>query len=51
LTRTAWEAQLLADAAVKYKVATQMGNPGWNHEGTKPDPEHHQDSAGPSSHF
>ena len=35
LTRTAWEAQLLADAAVKYKVATQMGNQGWNHEGTK----------------
>ena len=28
-----WEAQLLADAAVKYKVATQMGNQGWNHEG------------------
>lgn len=35
LTRTAWESQLLADAAVKYKVATQMGNQGWNHEGTK----------------
>jgi hypothetical protein len=35
LTRTAWETQLLADAAVKYKVATQMGNQGWNHEGTK----------------
>jgi hypothetical protein len=35
LTRTAWEAQLLADAAVKYRVATQMGNQGWNHEGTK----------------
>ena len=35
LTRTAWEAQLLADAALKYKVATQMGNQGWNHEGTK----------------
>jgi hypothetical protein len=35
LTRTAWEAQLLADAAVKYKVATQMGNQGFNHEGTK----------------
>ena len=35
LTRTASEAQLLADAAVKYKVATQMGNQGWNHEGTK----------------
>ena len=35
LTRTVWEAQLLADAAAKYKVATQMGNQGWNHEGTK----------------
>ena len=33
LTRTPWEAQLLAEAAVKYKVATQMGNQGWNHEG------------------
>lgn len=35
LTRTAWEAQLLAEAAAKYKVATQMGNQGWNHEGAK----------------
>jgi predicted dehydrogenase len=35
LTRTVWEAQLLADAAVKYKVATQMGNQGFSHEGTK----------------
>ncbi len=35
LTRTAWEARLLAEAAVKYKVATQMGNQGFNHEGTK----------------
>ena len=35
LTRTPWEAQLLVDAAAKYKVATQMGNQGWNHEGTK----------------
>jgi hypothetical protein len=35
LVRTAWEARLLADAAVKYRVATQMGNQGWNHEGTK----------------
>ena len=35
LTRTVSESQLLADAAVKYKVATQMGNQGWNHEGTK----------------
>ncbi len=32
LTRTAWEARLLADAAVKYKVATQMGNQGYSHE-------------------
>jgi len=35
LTPTVWESQLLADAAVKYKVATQMGNQGWSHEGTK----------------
>ena len=35
LVRTPWEAQLLVDAAAKYKVATQMGNQGWNHEGTK----------------
>ncbi|MBZ5584993.1 MAG: Gfo/Idh/MocA family oxidoreductase, partial [Acidobacteriia bacterium] len=35
LTRTPTEARLLADAAVKYKVATQMGNQGWNHEATK----------------
>jgi hypothetical protein len=35
LTRTAWESQLLADAAAKYGVATQMGNQGWSHEGTK----------------
>ena len=35
LTRTPSEARLLADAAVKYKVATQMGNQGFNHEGTK----------------
>jgi hypothetical protein len=33
LTRTPWEARLLADAAVKYKVATQMGNQGYSHEG------------------
>src|SRR5260370_35457029 len=32
LTRTPWEARLLADAAVKYKVATQMGNQGYSHE-------------------
>jgi predicted dehydrogenase len=35
LTRTVWEARFLADAALKYKVATQMGNQGFNHEGTK----------------
>jgi hypothetical protein len=35
LTRTVSEARLLADAAAKYKVATQMGNQGFNHEGTK----------------
>ena len=32
LTRTPWEARLLKDAAVKYKVATQMGNQGFSHE-------------------
>jgi hypothetical protein len=35
LTRTAWESRLLADAAAKHKVVTQMGNQGFNHEGTK----------------
>ncbi len=35
LTRTVWEARLLADAAKKYGVATQMGNQGWSHEGCK----------------
>ena len=30
LTRTPWEARLLQDAAVKYKVATQMGNQGFS---------------------
>ena len=35
LTRTVWEARLLAQAALKYKVATQMGNQGFSHEGTK----------------
>jgi len=35
LTRTASEARLLSDAATKYKVATQMGNQGFSHEGTK----------------
>jgi hypothetical protein len=35
LTRTFFEARLLADAAAKYGVATQMGNQGWNHEACK----------------
>ncbi len=32
LTRTPWEARILQDAALKYKVATQMGNQGFSHE-------------------
>jgi hypothetical protein len=32
LTRTPWEARLLREAALKYKVATQMGNQGFSHE-------------------
>ncbi len=32
LTRTPWEARLLQEAAVKYQVATQMGNQGFSHE-------------------
>lgn len=35
LTRTVWEGRLLRDAAAKYKVATQMGNQGYSHEGTR----------------
>jgi len=35
LTRTIWEARWLADAAAKYKVATQMGNQGYSVEGTR----------------
>ena len=35
LTRTVWESRLLRDAAHKYKVATQMGNQGYSHEGTR----------------
>jgi predicted dehydrogenase len=35
LTRTPWEARLLADAAAKYKVATQMGNQGYSHEANR----------------
>ena len=35
LTRTPWEARLLAQAAEKYKVATQMGNQGYSHDATR----------------
>ncbi len=35
LTRTAWEARLLTQAAEKYKVATQMGNQGYSHDATR----------------
>ncbi len=35
LTRTSWEARLLAQAAEKYKVATQMGNQGYSHDATR----------------
>ena len=35
LTRTVWEARLLAQAALKYKVATQMGNQGYSHDATR----------------
>ena len=35
LTRTAWEARLLTQAAGKYKVATQMGNQGYSHDATR----------------
>jgi len=35
LTRTPWESRLLMDAAVKYKVATQMGNQGFSHEANR----------------
>jgi predicted dehydrogenase len=35
LVRTPWEARLLAQAAAKYKVATQMGNQGYSHEATR----------------
>jgi hypothetical protein len=36
LTRTAWEARVLAKAAEKYpKVATQMGNQGYSHDATR----------------
>jgi hypothetical protein len=32
MARTPWETRLLYDAAIKYKVATQMGNQGFSHE-------------------
>ncbi len=35
LTRTAWEARLLTQAAEKYPVATQMGNQGYSHDATR----------------
>jgi len=35
LTRYVWESRELAHAAVKYKVATQMGNQGYSNEGTR----------------
>lgn len=35
LTRTSWEARLLAQAAEKYPVATQMGNQGYSHDATR----------------
>src|ERR1700676_1459701 len=35
LTHTIWEARALAQAAAKYKVATQMGNQGYSNPGTR----------------
>lgn len=35
LTASIWEARLLADAARKYKVPTQMGNQGYSHVATR----------------
>ncbi|HXA52583.1 MAG TPA: Gfo/Idh/MocA family oxidoreductase [Candidatus Acidoferrum sp.] len=35
LTRTVWESRLLQQAAVKYKVATQMGNQGFSAEANR----------------
>ncbi|MGD0500917.1 MAG: Gfo/Idh/MocA family oxidoreductase [Bryobacteraceae bacterium] len=35
LVRTIWEARQLREGAVKYKVATQMGNQGYSNEGTR----------------
>src|SRR5712691_12221178 len=35
LAHTIWECRHLAEAAAKYKVATQMGNQGYSNEGTR----------------
>jgi len=35
LAHTIWECRWLAENAVKYKVATQMGNQGYSNEGTR----------------
>jgi len=35
MTRTVWEARRLKEAAIKYKVATQMGNQGYCQEGPR----------------
>ena len=35
LTHTPWEARQLAEAAIKYKVATQMGNQGYSNNGAR----------------
>jgi hypothetical protein len=35
MTRCVWEARQLKEAAIKYKVATQMGNQGYCQEGTR----------------
>jgi predicted dehydrogenase len=35
LTHSIWEARFLAEAAVKYKVATQMGNQGYSSDGER----------------
>ena len=35
LVRTIWEARQMAEAAARYKVATQMGNQGYSNEGTR----------------
>jgi predicted dehydrogenase len=35
LAHTIWECRWLAEAAAKYKVATQMGNQGYSNEGTR----------------